>query len=109
VRLHITQCQKPEGETFTGQSGLSVQSLGQASFLPLKSLDIWSAYVSALAPSPKGLLAGGEEMRWPRSWLASLLLSAATASLEHTLLLCAEKAKSQHGSLAQSIEDSKSP
>ena len=94
---------------FTGQSGLSVHSPGQESFLPLHSLDIWSAYVSGLAPSPRGLLAGGEEMRWPRSWLASVLLSAATTSLEHTLLLCAEKAKSQRGSLAQSVEDSKSP
>lgn len=101
---------KPGGrETFTGQSGLSVQSRGQESFLPLHSLDIWSAYVSALAPSPPGLLPGGEEMWWPRSWLASVLLSAATTSLEHTLLLCAKKAKSQRGSLDQSVEDSKSP
>lgn len=60
-------------------------------------------------PSPQGLLAGGEEMGWPRSWPASVLLSAATASLEHTLLLCKEKAKSQRGSLAQSVEDRKSP
>lgn len=90
-------------ETFTGQPGLSDQPPGQESVLPLNSLDIWSARVSP------GAAGWGCGTRWPRSWGPSVLLSAAAPRLEHTLLLCAHKAKSQRGALAQSVEDSKSP